>query len=281
MAETPAAATMTWEELEVALASSLASLPPDTYLVIEAPAHVDAHGARFVQFARERSTLLAESGREGRGRSWRRRWTDPVPFAEAAAIAIRRLRSPAGAMTPADLRYQRFARNGESLPDPGLGIDPATPDACPRPVRPEAWSAAALDAVIESGLGSLGSGSDIRRSGAGEWTLRLDGTELRVVRVDSTPPVVRACAASVGHLAADIGLLERVNALNAELVVGRVIWIEGSLLVAVEVPAIALDEDLVRFACVNVVAVTAGIAGDIGPDLRPILGDDGRASPVH
>jgi hypothetical protein len=284
MAKTPASASRTWHELEAALATSLAFLPPDAYLVIEVRPPDDECGATsapFVQLARERSALLAESGGGSPGRSWRRRWAGRVSWARVAAVTVGRLRSLPGATTPDDLRYQRFSRSGEGLPDPGLGLEPATPDACPLPVRPQAWSAAALDAVIDRALGSLDGASRVARAGPGEWTLRLRGTELRVVRVDSTPPVVRACAASVSHLVPDHDLLERLNTLNAGLLVGRVIWIEGSLLVAVEVPAIALDVDLVRFACVNVAAVSAGVAGDIGPDVRPLLGDAPGTPPVH
>lgn len=109
-------------------------------------------GVPFVQFAREGSSLLAEAagnrhltgelqldpGREAtlaamgweppspgvaHRCNWSHRWRGRVPFAMVAALAVRTLRGVYGAVTAAEIRYARFARDGRAMPDPALGVD--------------------------------------------------------------------------------------------------------------------------------------------------------------
>jgi hypothetical protein len=287
-----------WAAFEVRLAVSLAALPERAYLILEHDLPESDDGSHFVQFARERAGLLAEAvsnlyleggrrldpGQEAtlaelgweaphprskHRRNWSRRWRTPTPDAEAAALAVRSLREAYRVASPSDLKEVRFARSGEDLPDPVLGLPQV--DAFERTVR--AWGPKRVDRVVEVALAVLVGPDGIERPAPGRWDLLLDSVGIRVERLDARPRAVRAYAVFLGGVAPGPELFELLNAVNARLLTGRVLWVDGALIVADEVRAPGLTADGLVLACMELVRSAGRLTGEFGAGMRPFAGD--------
>ena len=277
-AESPA-----WAAFEARLAASLTALPPASYLIVETRAEAAEASTRYVQFAREERGLLAEAasnlylrGQAQLGpdqvlvltelgwdvpkrnskhkRNWRRQYEVPVPFREVAALAVRTLRDAYSVASPEELVYARFARGGADLPDAGLGLDYRDAQR-PGAAGPAAWAPEAIDAAVESVVTSVVDPEHLQRPTSGTWMLATGGQVVRVTRIPSRPPVVRVWAVFMTGVEVSDALLWTVNEVNTELLLGRVLWHDEDLIVAMEVHVDTDLPRLLRAACFEVTAL--------------------------
>jgi hypothetical protein len=291
-------AAMAWSAFEARLVASLTALPARGYLILEHDLSESDDGSHFVQFARRRGGLLAEAvsnlyltgdrlldaGQEAAlaalgweaphprskyRRNWSHRWRTPTPDAEAAALAIRTLREAYRVASPGDLRLRRFTRAGEDLPDPALG--PRLVDALERAVV--AWGTGRVDRVVEAALASVVADPvAIERPDPGRWRITVEGIGIWVQRLDERPPLVRVYAEFLGAVHPGPGLFEMLNAVNTRMVSGRVLWVDGALVVADEVKAPGLSRDGLVLACLGVSRAARRLAAELGAGMQPLPG---------
>jgi hypothetical protein len=274
---------LTWTGFEARLAGSLSLMPLNSFLVIEERmAHGQDH-SWFVQFARMRSGVLAEAvsnlyllrsprlspvqergmdllgwdrpkTRSKHHRNWQSRFDMPMSFEAVAALAVRTLRDVQGVTEPGNLVYKRFLRGGGDLPDPTLGIAAAE--------SAEPMTAAAFDALVGPVLDALG--GSVGRGEPGNWTLERGTDVLHVERLDAEPPLLRAYQSFLTGVAPSDDLFARLNLANAQLLLGRALWVRGDLIAALELPAAVLDPLLVRRVCGEVAQMSRRLAGEFG-----------------
>ena len=276
-------ARLTWTGFEARLAGSLSLMPQNSYLVIEERMAPGQDHSWFVQFARVRSGVLAEAvsnlyllrsprlspvqeaGMDALGwdrpkvrskhhRNWQARFELPVAFEAAATLAVRTLRDVQGVTEPGSLVYKRFLRGGGDLPDPSLGIA-ATGST-------EPLSAEAFDALVGPVLDALG--GSVGRGAPGNWTLERGTDVLHVERLDAEPPLLRAYQSFMTGIAPSDDLFAQLNLANAQLLLGRALWVRGDLIASLELPAAVLDPMLVRKVCGEVAQMSRRLAGEFG-----------------
>jgi len=284
-----------WEDFEARLAWSLRELPERAFLVVERDLPDNPDGSHFVQLARTRPGILAEAvsnlylrgarrldgDQDGRlaglgweaprprskhRRNWRRTWDVPVPFTEVAALAVRTLREVYGAGSPSELRYLRFLRKGGPLPDPGLGIallEPAAP--APREGAREEDDQVALGDALRKLDGATGLAGPVDE----EWTFAFDGAKLRARPMGGPFALARVYSVVVRDVAPTPGLLHGLNAMNVKVIAGRVLWHDGAVIVAMDVPARPVEQRALEFACGLVAGVRRHVMDEVAPHLRP------------
>ncbi len=232
-----------WPAFERRLAETLGALEEDQYLVVSAK-----RGWAYVQFAAQGSFgLRAEcvgnkyldeahklrasqvallrrigwSAPTGKGDSpnFFRDFDRPVPFADAARMAVRALTEVFGIPHPGSLMYKAFDKKQRTILVPTLGLkreEPAPPPEKPREDTVEELRKLVLKAI---------------REGSGNADLEFS-TKTGTFRCDSeAPPCSSACwrdplcvrvfSPVLEDVEADDRLLDRLNELNAEMRLAR------------------------------------------------------------
>lgn len=275
---------MSWGAFEDRLARSLAQMPDASYLVVEERSMDGQENSWFVQFARVPDGFLAEAvsnlylnrwprlspaqeaamaslgweaprPRSKHHRNYQRRFEASDGFtASVAALAVRTLREVQGVASPDDLAYHRFLRNGGDLPDPGLGLLSAKAAGAWWPSLEE------FDEVVRAGLEAWDRGEVVRKE-PGLWMVDCAPSPVRLVRLDTEPPMLRVYQVFLGKVTASEELLGRINRANTALLVGRVLLVDDVLIFGLEVSADHLTKTAVRRSC-NEVVKAAKVLGD-------------------
>lgn len=294
----PAAAPDGWERLEAGLAAALAVLG-DEMLILSART-----GNRYVQFASSVGKgLLAETGSNAflaerdrldvgqlaalLGLGWSqpthapdaaepvpdgspnhfRRFRAPVPFADAARLAVRTLVEVLRVKSPGELGYKAFDSDGHPVTLPGLGLERA-PAPGPRPGKAPHRRAGNAFARLRSRVRAAA------RAATGLGALDYDGDGNLQVPVGSRSGWVRPCDGPLfvrvhvhllSSVEADEEMLARMHAVNARLPMARVIHVDGSVFLGVDFPALPFRPEHLAQA----VSTIARLADEVVSDLRP------------
>ena len=271
-----------WPAFEKRLAETLGALEEDQYLVVSAK-----RGWAYVQFAAQGSfglraecvgnnyldeahaltasqiALLRKIGwssptgtpeqaspkRQPEGSpNFFRDFDRPVPFADAARMAVRALTEVFEIPHPGYLMYKAFDKKQRTILVPTLGLkreEPAPPPEKPLESTVEEIRKLVLKAIRE------GSGNaDLEFSESGDLPLRF-GSAAVLVRVLDAPLCVRMFSPVLEDVEADDLLLGRLNELNCDTRFARFLVVEGRVIVGVDVPAIPLVAEHVSDACVQ------------------------------
>lgn len=306
----PVAAPDGWESLEASLAAALALLA-DEMLILSART-----GNRYVQFASSVGKgLLAETGSNAYlaeadkldvgqlaallGLGWSqpthapdasepvaggspnhfRRFRTPVPFAEAARLAVRTLVEVLRVGSPGELRYKAFDADGHTVTLPGLGLERAPARAhrpAKAPPRADRSAFARLRTRVRAaaraatGLGAL----DYDEEG----NLQLPvGSRTGRVRPCDGPLFVRVHVHLLSGVEADEELLARMHEVNARLPMARVIHVDGSVFLGVDFPALPFRSEHLAQAVTTIARLADGVVSDLRP--AEDSGEDDGAAP--
>ncbi len=277
-----------WAEFEARLTAALAAMEHATYLVVSVAADPRAGASAYVQFAQggllgfraeaagnhwlppghglrpaqeERLVALGwqRPGAASEGRNWIREWQEPVPFADAADLAVRTLREVYGASSPDDLRYRSggFPAHHGVVPEPGLGIPPdrPIPEHPAAPLVPgQAHPAPAPDeteAALQAALAEFVAGADLTPDRDGDLPIRVGSALMFVRPVAGRPPLLQVFAPLVSGVDMTSALLESLNDINRHILFGRVFWTEREVVVSMEVTAVGISAAQIAFACVQ------------------------------
>jgi hypothetical protein len=294
----PVAAPLGWESLEARLAPALALLA-DEMLILSART-----GNRYVQFASSAGKgLLVETGSNAflaeedkldvgqlaalLGLGWSqpthapdasepvaggspnhfRRFRAPVPFAEAARLAVRTLVEVLRVGSPGELRYKAFDADGHPVTLPGLGIE-RVPAPARRPGKAPTRDAGSAFARLctrvraaaraATGLGAL----DYDEEG----NLQLPvGSRTGWVRPCDGPLFVRVHVHLLSGVEADEELLARMHEVNARLPMARVIHVDGSVFLGVDFPALPFRAEHLAQAITTIARLSDGVVSDLRP----------------
>ena len=275
----PPSTALTWDEFERRLATTLAEMAEETFLVISTPMSRDGT-AYYVQFASGESYgLRAEAvgsgnlpparalapGQEAQlvelgwqrpapddpCRNYVRTWPRPAPFEEIARLAVRTLREVHGIEAPADLRYVYAAFGDRAVPVLDLGIEAQRRSPPPAPTRRPRRAVADLTPLVERSLARWLGASEVVRDRDGDYPIRVGSALMFVRLVDGVPPVVRIFSPILHDIAESQALLAALNEINGQIRFGRVFWMARQVIVAMELTAVDISADQVAFACIE------------------------------
>jgi len=277
-----------WAAFEARVTAALAAMQHATYLVVSLAGDPRSGASAYVQFAQggllgfraeaagnhwlppghglgpaqeERLAALGwqRPGPASQGRNWVREWQEPVPFAEAAAVAVATLREVYGAVTPDDLRYRSggFPAHHGPVPEPELGIPPdrAVPEfpaaaivpgqTHPNPEPDEA------EASLQTALAEFSAGADLVPDGDGDLPIRVGSALMFVRSVAGRPPLIQLFSPLVSGVDQTPALLEALNDINRRVLFGRVFWTDREVVVSMELTAVGITAAQIAFACVQ------------------------------
>ena len=271
----------TWEEFQERLARVLGKMAVDTFLIISARSPEPDSGY-FVQFAQGgRSGFLAEavSNKYLSGTSalsptqdeqmgdlgwmsptpgstvepnYSRQWPMPVPYDEAARLAIRTLREVHGVVATSQLSYKSFARGGHEFAQPSLGID-AEPSSKPKGESHRAMPTTdELRALVESAVKKFLDIEDVEHDADGDIPIRMGSAMVFVRVVDGQPPLVEVFSPVVWGIAPSPELLEAVNDINMRIKFGKVVWTGRQVMAGMDLSPARISADDIGFACLQV-----------------------------
>jgi hypothetical protein len=283
----PVVRSKAWPPFAKQLGTCLAELELDQYLVIS----LRRHPGYYVQFAQQGpSGLRAETvsnryldageqldeAAEGRLRElgWSaptsdegperdpdgspnhfRDWPLPVPYPEAAQLAVDTLADVFDAPHPGYLQYNAFAHGGAPILLPNLGIprqqtnQPAAGDqtGTTDPRSPPAELRERVDGALKSFLKQ----DHIRRDQQDDVPIRY-GRAMVYVRVLKDSPTLAVFAALVWDIECSTSVLEAVNDINASIRFARAWWTGNGITLAIEVRAVPFEAEHLTYACQTV-----------------------------
>jgi|ERR1035437_321866 hypothetical protein len=282
---------MSWEQFEGRITAVLGRMAAGSYLILSSRA--DGEIVYYVQFAqdgREGFRAEAESNNFLAGRwalspaqeeqlaglGWQcpmpgdsdlnfmRQWPAPAPYAEIACLAVRSLREVYGIERPSELVYKRFAKRGPAFAEPELGIQPETPVTPNGRGQAAAPKLAELVPLVEQAVkGFLGT-DEIVRDKDGDIPIRQGSALLFVRTMDGAPPVVRVFSLVLRGVESSQPLLEALNAINGQIMFGRVLWASGRVIVSAEVSAVGISTEQIAFVCLQVGAQADHLDDELG-----------------
>lgn len=167
--------------------------------------------------------------------NWFRQWPAPVAWAEASQVAAMTLREVYGVRHPARLRYHAFHSQGTPILLPTLGIRREDQRGLTQPVWPT--SIDQLREVMERGILPLPPGYFFTRLDGGELLTEGPGGFVAVAAREA-PFRVLFYSRLLEDLDGSPALLEALNERNAALLVGRLYWQDGCVMVDHAIPAV-------------------------------------------
>ncbi len=194
-----------------------------------------------------------------------RDFDQPVPFGEVARLAVRSLSEVLEIREPGSLRYKAFQRGGNDILLPTLGLRRERPK--PAPEIPKADTIEALRGMVLEQVRKASGNRDVEPSPEGDLRMR-SGSALVIVRVLDKPPFLRVFSEVLRNVEVTVELLERVNALNAEVRVARLFELDGTVIAAAEMFLSFFDPPKVAEMYLGVCRV----AHDFGPRLQKEFG---------
>jgi Putative bacterial sensory transduction regulator len=282
-----------WEVLQDRLALVLGRMAVDTFLVISASSP-DAEFPYYVQFAQGgRSGFLAEAvgnahlggtsalsptqdeqmgdlgwmsptPRSTTDVNYSRQWPMPVPFADAAALAVRTLREVYGIRETSQLAYKSFARGGHQFAQPTLGIDAEPPSAPSGDGHRGMPTTGEVRALVEASVKSFLHLAEVKVDDEGDIPIRMGSAMVFIRVVDGQPPLVQVFAPVIWGIPPSPEVLEAVNDINLRIRFGRVMWTGREVIAGMELSAARISADDIGFACLQV----GSIADHFDDELR-------------
>ena len=290
---------LAWAAFEARLADALASLKPETFLILAVASAEPGGSGRYVQFANggrqgfraeasgnhylaEASALTPDEEEElarcgwqwpamsgDIGRNFSREWPNPAPWAEVAGLAIRTLRDVFQIAEPSALRYQHGGFPAfRGRPSPlDLGIDAETVRRHP-PARPGTTSFAAMAGFLELALRQFLGQEELVRDEDGDIPIRVGSVMMFVRPVNGAPPLVQLFAPMLADVDVTPALLEAINEINRRILFGRLFWTHRGVVAAMELTGVGLSAEQVAFACVQL----GNLADHLDDELRDRFG---------
>ena len=298
----PTGDSLTWAGFEGRLATALERMAVDQFFILSTRGADDDESLYYVQFAQGgRAGFVAEAvsneylmgGRQlspaqeeamgglgwmfptpraSKPENFNRQWPMPTPVAEIARLAIRTLREVYGVERPSDLVYRRFARGGHDFAEPGLGIDAERPTTPRGQGQPPAPTPEDLTPLVETALRQFLGTATVALDESGNYPLTIGTTSLFVRILPSSPPLVRVFAPVFAGMAPTPGLLEAVNETNTEVSFCRVLYLNGQVIVAMEVRGVGISADDLAHACFVVAGVVELIRSRVAARLGAMPG---------
>jgi len=290
MTETPSpgGADDAWADFERRLASVLERMPPETYLVLEAPAAAGETQV-YVQFAAATAGFRAEAvssrylpashpltpAQERRlarlgwkrpepaaaGQNFFLDWPAPAPFVDVARLAVRTLREVYRVEQPSGLRYLHESFRHEAVTQPDLGIESRSgrvpsaeaPMAGPAMAGPAMAGPAMADlaALLEEAVGRWLGVELPARDPDGDFPIRVGSALMFVRLLEGRPPAVAVFAPILRDVARTADLLAALNDVNSRIRFGRVFWSDAQVLVATELTGLDISANQIAYACVE------------------------------
>lgn len=260
-----------WDDFERDLASALGALKDEVLVVA-------AHGNRYVQFmaqpgiglrAESVSNAYLEPGdRLDDGRlatlaalgwspptgtpeeatpqkqphvspNYFREFPSPVPFDTVAHLAVRTLIEVLHVASPRFLEYRAFDRAGHTVLLPTIGIA-RVPEPLARPIRRTAPALPRLRARLLAAVRSITGDGTLGFDKDGDIPVPL-GRRVAFVKACDKPLVVRAYCQLAPPGEGDEALVRRLHEINARLALVRLVYANGSVFAAVDLPAAPLS----------------------------------------
>lgn len=293
-----------WEEFAITLATNLAQLEVDQFLILETrrrPAH-------YLQFAQQGPTgLRAETVSNAYLEEWERlddealgrlkglgwlaptyapdgtpdsdrspnyyaEWPLPVPYGDVGNMAVRTLEDVLDVHHPGFLRYKAFAHGGAPIILPNLGLvrandevpSPSSPTSSPP--TPPAGPDELLGQVKEVVRSLLGV-DEVAVDDDGDVPIRSEAS-LTYVRVFTDAPVVRVFSPVLWDIGDPEDIEETVNDINKATHWVKAIWDRGTVVLFSDVVGSPLAEVQLTAAIESVISR----ADEYGPQLQQKYG---------
>lgn len=299
-----------WDAFEAVLADAVARMLPDTFLVLLLPSRERDGSGPYVQFAQsgprgfraeasgnaylarrhalapdaeDRLAALgwqrpAPSGDDDR--NFHREWSNPAPWQEVAAIAVRTLRDVFGVAAPSDLRFLHRGFPGFTgrLPRLGLGIAAERASrARQAPERGPAPALAGLNRHLEDALKAFLGLDDLIRDVDGDIPVRIGSALMYVRALPGAPPLVQLFAHVLEDVDLTLPLLETLNEVNRRILFGRIFWGHRRVVVTMELTGVGLTPEQVAFACMQL----GNLADHLDTELRERFGPPDEDRPAR
>jgi hypothetical protein len=204
------------------------------------------------------------------------RFREPVPFVEAARLAIRTFVEVLRVGSPAELRYKAFDPDGHTVTLPVLGL---APERVPGPGKAPPRAAGGALARLRTRVRAAA------RAATGLGALDYDDEGNLQVPMGSRTGWVRPCDGPLFvrvhvHLLSDVDageeLLARMHEVNARLAMARVIHVDGSVFLGVDFPALPFRSEHLAQAMGTIARLADGVVSDLRPP-EASGADDGTA----
>jgi hypothetical protein len=274
-------AAPSWEGFRERLARVLGKMAVDTFLIICGPSPEPGRDY-FVQFAQGgRAGFLAEAvsnvNLEGLSAlsptqdelmgdlgwmsptpgstvepNYSRQWPMPVPFEEAAHLAVRTLREVFGITATSQLYYKSFAENGPEFARPELGI---RADIAPSPKGESHRAMPTTDevrALVESAVKQFLNTEEVKHDADGDIPIRMGSATVFARVIDGQPPLVQVFSPVAWGIPASAELLEAVNDINLRIKFGKVVWTGREVMAGMALSAARVSAEDIGFACLQV-----------------------------
>jgi len=286
-----------WIPFEAQLAEALAVLEEDHFLILS---HPDT--GHFVQFSAQgryglrgeaRSNIYIQPARQlgpdlerrlielgwkapthQRGGedsdpdgspNWFQQWALPVPWAEVSLVAGLTLREVYGVRQPASLRYHAFHSRGTPILLPTLGLRREERPESTGPLYPE-WRSELRQAVDRAMLPLLDRYFIIRLEDGDLLTKQPSGYV--AVGERENPFRILFYSRLLEDVQGDLDVLKALNERNAALIMGRLYWQDGVVILDHAIPA----EPFVPEQFTRVLAEFHALTPVVGVELHEVLG---------
>lgn len=212
---------------------------------------------RLLHLGWELPSGMAKSKKAGRPSNYSRTWSAPVPFTQAATLAVHTFDEVLEVRRPEELTYKASARGGAELFLPNLGIareqrEPSLPSTHV-PSHAEL-----LEQVKEVMKGVLHVDS-VATDSDGDIPIRVDSA-IVFVRVQELIPIVSVFSPVVWGLGTPSGINETLNEINSSIRFARATWDGSSVTLAAEVVGDPLEAAQLKAAFWAVVTLAAEYA---------------------
>jgi hypothetical protein len=200
-------------------------------------------------------------GKNGGSPNFHRDFERPVPFDDAARMAVRALMEVFEISHPGCLKYKAFDRSGPRILVPTLGLKRELPPS------PREKTELPLRTRVLAATRNATGNAEIAYDVDGDLQLRF-GSALVIVRLLEDPPCIRIYSPLLVEVEAGSELLERLNELNARVRHARLLEVDGTVYAAEELYASPFVEELLKEACWGL----GKFAEEIGVELQRQFG---------
>ena len=181
-------------------------------------------------------------------------WPPPPHYSDAARMAAATLQAVYGVVSPGDLYYKCFLRDGRTVVQPTLGIDPLPLDSEAGPGQPAGPDIESLRTLLDTSLREILGVDELNRDDDGDVAIRFGSAAAFVRLIEEDFPSVHVFSPVVGGLTVNQEILEAVNDINLSIRFGRAVWESGlgGVVVVVDLPSPMVTKENIAFACEHV-----------------------------
>lgn len=297
----PTPRSRAWEPYSMTLAQALGALSDGQYLVLECkdrPGFVQfvvhgVHGLRAElvsnHYLPPEAQLTPESIETATDLGWHpptgspeestpeqdpdgsanffRDWALPVPFIEAARLAVDSLVDVLAVPHPRYLRYQAFTSGGSAILLPALGERAPSVGESMFDVADESLGAEQVAERVLAILRHASGDDELEPDDEGDVALQF-GSSVVFVRVFGDPPIVRIYSPALGQVPPDPKIAEVLNELNGDSAFTKWLAIDDTIIAVMDLFGSPLNEATVLQAC----SVVGNSADDEDEELQQMFG---------